>query len=45
MLKTESEIFKRKEEFRLRHRKASNAKEDVMRRYYGIERNQNAPCK
>lgn len=45
MLKEESEIFKRKEEFRLRHRKASNAKEDVMRRYYGIERNLNAPVR
>ena len=45
MLETESEIFKRKEEFRLRHRKASNAKEDVMRRYYSIERNLNAPVR
>ena len=45
MLKKESEIFKRKEEFRLRHRKASNTKEDVMKRYYSIERNLNAPVR
>lgn len=45
MLKTESDIFKRKEEFRLRHRKAGNAKEDVMKRFYGIESNLNAPVR
>lgn len=39
----ELERFNRKETFREAHRKAINENEDVMKRFYGILSNGNAP--